>query len=80
MWYVCDVLYAVLYVCVYSTIIHALIGCRLDYCNYILYNVPRSKQINYKDFGINVRVENILPRFEKKYIGSKFKIESYAKC
>ena len=26
-----------------STIIHALIGCRLDYCNIILYNVPRSK-------------------------------------
>ena len=26
-----------------STIMHALISCRLDYCNYILYNVPRSK-------------------------------------
>ena len=26
-----------------STIIHALISCRLDYCNNILYNVPRSK-------------------------------------
>ena len=26
-----------------STIINALISCRLDYCNYILYNVPRSK-------------------------------------
>ena len=26
-----------------STIIHALISCRLDYCNYIVYNVPRSK-------------------------------------
>ena len=26
-----------------STIIHALISCRLVYCNYILYNVPRSK-------------------------------------
>ena len=26
-----------------STIIHALISCRLNYCNYILYNVPRSK-------------------------------------
>ena len=26
-----------------STIIHALISCRLDYCNYIMYNVPRSK-------------------------------------
>ena len=27
----------------WSTIIHALISCRLDYCNYILYNVPKSK-------------------------------------
>ena len=26
-----------------STIIHALISCRLDYCNYIMYNTPRSK-------------------------------------
>ena len=26
-----------------STIIHALISCRLHYCNYILYNVPKSK-------------------------------------
>ena len=26
-----------------STIIHALISCRVDYCNSILYNVPRSK-------------------------------------
>ena len=26
-----------------STIIHALISCRLDYCNYILYNVKKSK-------------------------------------
>ena len=26
-----------------STIIHALISCRLDYCNSILYNAPRSK-------------------------------------
>ena len=26
-----------------STIIHALISCRLDYTNSILYNVPRSK-------------------------------------
>ena len=27
-----------------STIIHALICCRLDYCNSILYNVPKSKK------------------------------------
>ena len=26
-----------------STIMHALISCRLGYCNSILYNVPRSK-------------------------------------
>ena len=26
-----------------STIIHALISCRLYYCNYLLYNVPRSR-------------------------------------
>ena len=26
-----------------STIIDALISCRLDYCNYIMYNVPRRK-------------------------------------
>ena len=26
-----------------STIIHAFISCRLDYFNYILYNVPKSK-------------------------------------
>ena len=26
-----------------STNIHALISCRLDYYNYILYNIPRSK-------------------------------------
>ena len=27
----------------YSTIIRALISCRLDYCNSILYNVPKHK-------------------------------------
>ena len=26
-----------------STIIHALISCRLDYCNFLLYNVPAHK-------------------------------------
>ena len=39
-----------------STIILALISCRLDYCNSILYNVPKVKLIDYKDFRINVRV------------------------
>ena len=38
-----------------STIIHALISCRFEYCNYIMYNVPRSKTDRYKDFRINVR-------------------------
>ena len=33
-----------------STIIHALISCRLDYCNSIMYNVPKVKRIDYKDF------------------------------
>ena len=28
-----------------STIIHALISCRLDYCNSLLYNVPTHKLI-----------------------------------
>ena len=28
-----------------STIIHALISCRLDNCNYIMYNVPRNKTV-----------------------------------
>ena len=26
-----------------STIIHALVSCRLDYCNSLLYNVPMHK-------------------------------------
>ena len=37
-----------------STIIHALISCRLDYCNSPLYNVPTHKIIACKDFRINV--------------------------
>ena len=27
----------------YSTIMHVLISCRLNYCNYIMYTVPMSK-------------------------------------
>ena len=38
----------------YSTIVHALISCRLDYSNSFMYNVPRSK-IDHKDFRINAR-------------------------
>ena len=37
-----------------STIIHALISCRLDYCNSLLYNVPKSK-IDHLDFKANPR-------------------------
>ena len=39
-----------------STIIRALISCQLDYCNSLLYNVPKHKRIDCKDFRINVRV------------------------
>ena len=38
-----------------STIILALISCQLNYCNSIIYNVPRSKRINYKDVRVNAR-------------------------
>ena len=69
-----------------STIIHALICCRLEYCNSIRYNVPMSKTDRLKDFRINARasrqnrrVWTILPQYWKKYFGSKFKIESYTK-
>ena len=39
-----------------STIIHALISCRLDYCNSICTMFQKVKLIDYKDFRINVRV------------------------
>ena len=36
-----------------STIIHALIKCPLDYCNSMLYYVPRSKTDQLEDSRIN---------------------------
>ena len=65
-------------------VLHALISCRLDYCNSILYNGPRSKtdrlQILQNQCARIVtkspRREHITPVL-KKCIGWKFKIESY---
>ena len=37
-----------------STIIHALISCRLDYCNSLMYTFLRIKLIDCTDFRINV--------------------------
>ena len=48
-----------------STIIHALISCRLDYCNSILYNVPTHKTDRLQ------RPQN--------HAHSKFRIESHIK-
>ena len=56
-----------------STIIHALISCRLDYCNYILYNVPRSKTARLQRLQnqcariltISSRSEHITPVLKK---------------
>ena len=55
-----------------STIIHALISSRLDYCNSILYNVPRSKtdrlqslqKQNSRILTKSPRREHYYPRFE----------------
>ena len=68
-----------------STIIHVLIRCRLDYCNSILYNVPRSKTDRLQRLQNQCariltkppRREHITPVLKKNYIGSKFTIESY---
>ena len=56
-----------------STIIHAFISCRLDYCNSILYNVPRSKTDRLQIFQNQYarilrksqRMEHITPFLEK---------------
>ena len=67
-----------------STIIHALISCRIVilYCIRFL----RIKRIDCKDFKINARaywqnrrVENTLLRFKTNNIGSKVRIESHMK-
>ena len=67
-----------------STIIHALISCRLYYCISRLYNVPTHKTDRLQYFRINARasyqnhrVENTLPRLKKTYINSKLRIESH---
>ena len=70
-----------------STIIHALICCRLDYCNSILYSVPRSKTdlLQWlqnrcaRILTTSSRREHITPVYEKKYNGLKFNIESHTK-
>ena len=54
-----------------STIIHALISCRLDYYNYILYNFPRSKTDRLQTSEARVscqnhRAGNILLQFGEK--------------
>ena len=69
-----------------STIIHALISCRLDYCNSQLYNVPTHKTDRLQKLQNQCariltkspRIEHITP-FKKTYIGSKFRIESHIK-
>ena len=69
-----------------STIIHALISCRLDYCNSLLYNVPtlkidRLQRLQNQCARIltkSQRREHITPVL-KAYIGSKFRIESHIK-
>ena len=64
-----------------STIIHALISCRLDYCNSILYNVPRSKTDRLQTSeSVGAYLDKIAtygtyyPSFVERKIGDKFKI------
>ena len=60
-----------------STIIHALSSCQLDYCNSILYNVPRSKTDRLQILQnrcVHIltkspRKEHITPVLKKNYIG-----------
>ena len=66
-----------------STIIHALINCQLDYCNSILYNLPRSNTDRLQKpqnqcariLTISSHREHITPVLKK----ITFKIESYIK-
>ena len=60
-----------------STIIHALISCRLDYCNSILYKVPKRKTDRLQRLQNQCariltkspRREHITPVLKKNYIG-----------
>ena len=62
-----------------STIIHALISCRLDYCNSLLYNIHTHKtnrllRLQNQCARILIkspRREHITPVNKKTYIGSK---------
>ena len=61
-----------------STIIHALISCRLNYCKSLLYNVPMHKTDRLQ------RLQNHCARImtkstRREHIGSKFRIESHYK-
>ena len=63
-----------------STVIHALISCRLGYCNYIMYNVLRSKTDRIQRLQNQCariltksqRRKHITPVLKKSHIGSKF--------
>ena len=48
-----------------STIIHALISCRLDYCNSILYNVSKCKTNRLQRLQNQYRREHITPVLKK---------------
>ena len=69
----------------YSTIIHALISCRLDYCNSILYNVPtqnsdRLKRLQNQCARILKKIAaegTYYPSFENHTLAQSFKIESH---
>ena len=56
-----------------STIIHALISCRLDYCNSIMYNVPMSRRDRLQKLQNQcarrlTKSPNILPHFCTKNV------------
>ena len=69
-----------------STLIHALISCRLDYCNSTLYNVPTHKTdrlqllLNQcaRTLTKSPRREHITPVLKSLHC-SKFRIESHIK-